>query len=871
MARRSFRFWSTLFTIALAISLILGQVSPIKAQNPTSDLVQQGVKEYQQGQYQAAIASWQDALSGYQTEDNPNTVIVLENLARVYQHIGQAEQAIAFWSQAIDHYQQQGDKQQLGRSLTEQAQAYSSLGQHRQAIAILCGESNHQNQCSEDSAIAITQALKDSLGQAAAQGSLGEAYRLRGNYGKAVSYLKTSLKIAQATDNQQLQISALTSLGNAYSSLAQINYRRAESAVSRGDIYGLRGAEYATDSPVIKLRTEAKQQDKNALNYFQTSFKLATQQRNSREQIRSLISSLPIYYRLQDLPAAAKSKQQALDLIDTLTPESTTVYATIDLAKLLQPEKVSFTSCYRGDSLPKAQALLQQAVEQANQLQDNRAISFAVGELGHTYECDRDYEKALELTQKARLTAERNKDSLYLWEWQSGRILLAQGKRQEAITAYETAIATLESIRDNILSANRDIQFDFRDTVEPIYRGLIAQRLNTADDVLEIEPSQTQPVANVTSILTTVDSLRLAELQNYFGNDCAISDVVATSRLDLLNPNPHTAYFNTIILADRTAVIVNFPGGKTKIVWHKNKGKAAVTQEINQFRRGLENFYTQLDLTLGQNLYRWLIQPFAKDLQQEQITTLVFIQDGLLRSIPMAALHDGKQFLIQKYAIATTPSLNLTSPNTLTRKELKTLALGLSKASKIDNQSFPPLPNVKQEITEVQSFFTDSTGLLNANFTRKRMQQELTERSYPIVHIATHGQFSSEPEDTFLITGNNEKLTIPELDRIIRRTTTRNEPVDLITLTACQTAVGDERAALGLAGVAIQAGASSALASLWSISDEVTPAVVKDFYLGLQDESINKAQALQKAQLALIDQGVPPTFWSPFILIGNWL
>ncbi|NJK58468.1 MAG: tetratricopeptide repeat protein [Pleurocapsa sp. SU_5_0] len=442
MARRSFRFLLTLFTIALAIALALGQVSTIKAQTLTSNLVQQGVKEYQQGQYQAAIASWQQALADYQaTEDNPNTVIVLENLARVYQHIGQAEQAIAFWSQVTDRYQQLGDKQKLGRSLTEQAQAYSSLGQHRQAIAILCGESNHKNQCSDNSAIAIAQATADPLGEVAAQGSLGETYRLRGDYAKAVGYLEASLKIAQAIKNRQLQMSALTSLGNNYSSLAQVSYRRAESAVSRGDIYGSRGVEYAIDSPVMKLRTEGKQQDKSALNYFQASLKLATQQGNSSEQVRSLISSLPIYYRLQDFSAAAKSKQQAQALIATLTPESTTVYATIDLAKLLQPEQVSFTSCYNADSLPAAQALLQQGVDLAKQLQDNRATSFALGELGHLYECSQDYEQALELTQKARLSAEKDKDSLYLWEWQTGRILLAQGKSEAAITAYETAIA----------------------------------------------------------------------------------------------------------------------------------------------------------------------------------------------------------------------------------------------------------------------------------------------------------------------------------------------------------------------------------------------------------------------------------------------
>jgi CHAT domain-containing protein/tetratricopeptide (TPR) repeat protein len=872
MARRSFRCWQIMFAIGLVISLLLGQVSISLAQNPNGNLlVQQGVSEYQQGQYQAAIDKWNRALTIYLEEKKqPNAVIVLENLARAYQKLGQTENAIAKWQEVTDNYRQIGESRQLGRSLTELAQAYSSLGQHRNAIAILCGKSDNKQECSSDSAILLAQKTRDALGEVAAKGSLGEAYRLRGDYTKAVNYLEDSLKIAQTLDNPQLEMSALNSLGNAYSSLAQISYRRAESAASRGDIYGSAGQKYAPDSPVVKLKEDGRQQDKIALNYCQNSLDIATKQANSLEQVRSLISSLPIYYRLEDTTAAAKSKQQAQSLIATLPSGSTTVYATIDLAKLLQPEKVSFTSCYSAEILPEARALLQQGVAKAQQLGDSRVTSFALGELGHIYECSQDYQQALEITQKARLAAEQDKDSLYLWEWQTGRILLAQGKQDAAIAAYEKAIATLESIRDDILTANRDVQFDFRDNVEPIYRGLIDQRLSSADNVLVIEPTETQQVKNVNSILTTVDSLRLAELQNYFGNDCALSDVVAIGKVDLLDPNPHTAYFSTIILDERTAVIVNFPGRKTKIVWNANQGKAAITEEINQFRRGLESFYTQFDTSLGQNIYSWLVQPFAEDLERAKITTLVFIQDGLLRSVPMAALYDGKQFLIQKYAIATTPSLNLTSSSTLDKKELKALALGLSQGSKVDDKSFSPLPNVEAEIKEVKAIFAESTGLLNNQFTSDRVQQELTETSYPIVHIATHGQFSSEPEDTFLVTGNNQKLTITELDRIIRSTATQNEPVNLITLTACQTAVGDERAALGLAGVAIQAGASSALASLWSISDKVTPVVVKDFYLSLRNENLSKAEALQKAQIALIEQGFAPAFWSPFILIGNW-
>ena len=607
-----------------------------------------------------------------------------------------------------------------------------------------------------------------------------------------------------------------------------------------------------------------------------------------------MISSLSIYYRLGNTTAADNARQQALNLVSSLPSESTAVYATIDLAKLLQPEKVSFTTCYSVETIPEAQNLLQRGVNIARQLGDSRVLSFALGELGHTYECSQDYQQALKLTKQARIAAEKHPDSLYLWEWQTGRILLAQDKSPEAIgfasggaacgtcfrtlnapsrsaiAAYETAISTLDSIRDDLLTANRDVQFDFRDTIEPIYRGLIARRLSNVDPVSVIQPTETQQVSNVNSILTTVDSLRLAELQNYFGNDCAIADVVATEQVDLLAPPERTAYISTIILNDRTAVIANFPDRKTKIVWDTNRGKAAIAKEINQFRRGLENFYSKFDVSLGQNIYSWLIQPFAEDLEREQINTLVFIQDGLLRSVPMAALHDGEQFLVQKYAIATTPSLNLTRSNTLARQELKALALGLSEPSQINDRSFPALPNVETEIKQVQNIFAESTGVLNDRFTRDRIRQELAETSYPIVHIATHGQFSSEPEDTFLVTGNNEKLTITELDRIIRSTATQNEPVNLIALTACQTAVGDERAALGLAGIAIQAGANSALASLWSISDEYTPVVVENFYLGWRDSNLSKAKALQQAQLELIEQDVPPAFWSPFIIIGNW-
>lgn len=858
-------WFKLLFLISLSVFLLLGQVSLTKAQtSEPSQLVQQGVTEYQNHQYQKAIALWHRALSSYQASDNPNAIIVLENLARAYQETGQTEQAIAFWSQVTEQYQNQGNGRQLGRSLSEQAQEYSKLGQHPQAIALLCGSASIAK-CQPGSALQLAQEQQDQLGESAALGSLGEAYRLEGDYQKAARYGQKSLATAKLQTDSQLTMAALSSLGNTYSSLAQVSYRRADSAAKRGETYG--------NNSLLAVETKnAQKSDRQALDYFQQNLELAKAQRNSLAQVQSIIGSLPIYYRLQQYEKAANSRQQALSLISALHPQQNTVYAIIDLIKLLQPERATFRSCLNADNLTQAQQLLRPAITLANKLGNQRAESFALGELGHTYECEGNYQQALKFTQQARLAAEKDKDSLYLWEWQTGRILSTEGNKAQSINAYETAIATLDTIRDDLLTADRDIQFDFRDSVEPIYRELIEQRLASEAQTTVIKPNQKARVANISSVLNTIDSLRLTELQNYFGNDCAIADVVTPDKVDLLQPAKHTAYFNSIILKDRIAIIVNFPDRHTKIAWRRNPENITIAAEINQFRRGSEAFYDEnYDLQPGQNIYNWLIRPFAEDLEQAEIDTLIFTHDGLLRSISMAALHDGKQFLVEKYALGTTPSLNLINRSQIDQTQNKALALGLTKESTIEGRLYNSLPNVKQEIQQVEGIFAKSRGLLDADFTRDRVQQELSQTSYPILHIATHGQFSSEPKDTFLITGDGKKLTLSELDRLIRTTAKNTQPVNLISLTACETAVGDERAALGLAGVAIQAGASSALASLWSISDEVTPQVVKEFYTSLQQGNTSKAKALQQAQKSLIAKGEHPAFWSPFIVIGDWL
>ncbi|MDX2230559.1 MAG: CHAT domain-containing protein [Leptolyngbyaceae cyanobacterium bins.349] len=870
--RRSFL---ALFLCSLMVCLWLSSQSSALSPQPfltasAPQLVQQGVERYRAGDYNNAISLWKNALQEYEkTNNRTEQGIVLQNLARAYQQLGQDNDAISLWEQVIRLYRQLSNTTQVARALTEQAQAYSRIGQHRKAIALLCNEVGRDS-CSVNSALQLALKTQDRSIEVAALGSLGNAYRSLGEYTAAQKNLEKAWQQAEQLGQPTYQMSVLSSLGILHSSLAQVSDRRADLAQQSGD---------ATEA--TQFQQQGRQEAQKARAYLQQSLDLARQQSHALDQLRSLLSLIPIYYRLNVAAQTTTAWQQANQLLTTLPDSRDRVYAAIDLANLLQPNaNSSQVQCLPSDRIPQAEALLQQAIPIARRLQDSRAASFALGELGRLYECQGNVSQALDFTQQARLAADQAldaKDSLYLWEWQTGRILKQQQRTTDAIAAYEKAIATLQSIRGDILTAARDIQFDFRDTIDPIYRELIALKLDQKTPVQTGTKSLAQGnSSDFRSILRTVDSLKLAELQNYFGSECVIAAVNQES-LDL-GAKTSAAVFSTIVLSDRTAVIVSLPTGQQQFTWIP-ASQQTITETINNYRRGLERARENYNPNLAQQIYDWIVRPFEQDLQTAQVNTLVFVQDGVFRTVPMASLHDGKQFLIQRYAVAITPSLTLTDPKPLDRENLRVLALGLTKETFVDGEPFPPLPNVRQELAGIRDLIPGSKKLLDEEFTRDRLKQELSETVYPILHIATHGKFATDPRETFIVTGDAQKLTFNELDQLIRRVSRNTEPLELLSLTACETAVGNDRSALGLAGVAVQAGARSAIASLWSVNDATTAKLATEFYAKLQNPQLSKAGALQAVQQEFITGKVSfdgidathPAYWSSFVLIGNWL
>ena len=255
-------------------------------------------------------------------------------------------------------------------------------------------------------------------------------------------------------------------------------------------------------------------------------------------------------------------------------------------------------------------------------------------------------------------------------------------------------------------------------------------------------------------------------------------------------------------------------------------------------------------------------------LAEKQINTLVFVPDGALRTVPFASLHDGEKFLIQDLAVAVAPGLSLVAPQALERGKARLLLNGLSKPV----QGFAPLDFVTGELRSIDPKSTSAT-LLNEDFTLAQFKRNLTYEQYSIVHIASHGKFNRYVRNTFVLTYDG-KLTLNDLESLIRPSQYRGRPVELLVLSACQTAAGDDRAALGLAGVAVKAGARSALASLWFVNDQSTSALVSEVYSQLrQSPSVSKARALQAAQIKLLNDRRyrHPCYWSPYLIIGNWL
>ncbi len=492
---------------------------------------------------------------------------------------------------------------------------------------------------------------------------------------------------------------------------------------------------------------------------------------------------------------------------------------------------------------------------------DTRAQSFALGYLGHLYERARRFDEAGQLTRRAIFVTPdaAAADLLYRWHWQDGRIHRAAGRPDEAIAAYRLAVHHLQSIRADLALNLAGGKSSFRSVLGPVYFEL-ADLLLARGASLGSAPEAGRILEEARA---TIELSKAAELQDYFQDSCVAEQQARVS--SLVQVDAGTAVIYPILLPDRTEIIATFAGGSRQFTIPV--GAQALTELVRDYRLKLERRTTRQYLLPAQKLYDILIRPLEPELRQRAVDTLVFVPDGPLRTVPMGALHDGSDFLVARYALATTPGMSLTETRPLQQRTVQVLLNGIT----VPVQGFPALPAVSDELQALQKLYGGTT-LKDHDFLVANVERELGDKPFSVVHIASHGEFNGDVNQTFLL-AYDQKLTMNRLEALIGPSRYRKQPIEMLTLSACQSAAGDDRAALGLAGVAIKAGVRSALASLWYINDESTATLMADFYRQIGMPGASKARALQQAQIALgrDSRYRHPYYWAPFLLIGNWL
>ncbi len=886
--------------------LVVFEISPVFSQTPqpVTQIVRQGKDYYDKGRYRQAVEKLEQAVKSFSASGNSlNQAVTLSNLSLAYQELGewqeaekainqslqiigfdgkkleitgfseqklkilapsldiygkllfkrsQPDNALNYWRLAGKIYQQLNINSGLIQNQINQIQALQSLGLYQQARIIV--EQLEQNVETLPAPLK-TQALL----------SLGDILRATGDLKGSQTALEQALDITKDTPRAKTWLS----LGNTF--------------YARGNLE--RDRNQQTSKMLTPWQCTINTAPDEALAFYKQADK-AYQQATNLQGIDgeefSTKAQLNRLSLLTDTGNFTSALQASKNInLSKLPPSRTKVYAQINLARELtclnqQPEIINQLYSWQ-----KIDSILKNAVEIAETLGDNKAKSYAIGNRGSLYEYlaiqnqissqkqnkfnskNQNIKTAQKLTSEALLIAQPSEapSIAYQWQWQLGRLANIQGDKQKAVANYQAAVNTLELVRDDLLSINSDVQFSFRDNVEPVYRQLVNLLLTSTENT-----SLSQN--NLTSAINLIDSLQLAELENFLR--CNLASLAKGNQQNT-QVGQKAAFIYPIILEDRLEVLYKLPGEQFKS-YSNAVTRNEVEKTAQKLRKAIARRDTETANEYSQTVYQWLIKPLEKELAKNQaVETLVFVLDTELRNIPMAVLYDqkNKEYLVEKkYALSVLPTSQLFNLRPSSEK-LKILAGGISEALEVENLKFEAI-DAKYELSQI-SELASTQSLLNQEFNQKALQQKLKNEDFSVLHLATHGNFSSDPEQTYIL-AYNELLRPNDINRLLGGENKRSR-IELLVLSACQTANGDNRATLGLAGLAVRAGADSTLATLWKVNDEFTIKLIKRFYQEL-NTGVSKAEALHRAQKTLVFGGKyrnEPYDWGAYILVGNWL
>jgi CHAT domain-containing protein len=658
--------------------------------------------------------------------------------------------------------------------------------------------------------LAVRKQIGDRNGEGNSLNNLGVSYNYLGQYQKAIDFYQQSLAIYKQVGNRNGEGNSLLGLGNAYGSLGQyqkaIDFYQQSLEIKRQ--IGDRNNEGRSLSNLGNNYSSLGQYQK-AIDFFQQSLAISRQIGDRDNEGRSLSNLGIAFAKLNKIELAILYYKQSLNVRESIRK---------DIRGLSQEEQKSYLSTVEYTYRNLADLLLKQ----------NRSL---------------EARQVLDLLKVQELSAYLNNVK---GNTQTQQGVDLQPSEQSIIALANELTALQQKDREGKLTESEQ------------------KRLSQLVQAEQTQNEKFNSFLNSPEIQRLTDEIRRTEQQQNV-------NLASYRKLqkEVLSQLPTAVMLYPLILDDRLELILvstNTPPIRRTV----NIRREELNKLIIDFRAGLLDQGSEDVKEPAQKLYKTIIKPFESELAQLKIDTIIYAPDGQLRYIPLSALYDGKQWLIEKYRINNITAESLTGFNLkpISKPHILAGAFGGKVGDK--RSGFSGLPATLIEVQKISDRFTDTTTLIESAFTKNATATKAN--SYTILHLATHGFLSvDKPEDSFILFGDGDKATI----RNIQDWSLKN--IDLVVLSACETGIGNKLGSgieiLGLGYQMQSAGARVAIASLWKVNDAGTQALMEAFYGELQKGDVTVVEALRKAQVALIksSQYNHPNYWSAFFAIGNGL
>jgi tetratricopeptide (TPR) repeat protein len=861
---------------------------------------------YSLGEYQKAISYYQEALNiAKKIGDRQGEGNSLGSLGNAYLSLGEYQKAISYYQEALNIAKEIGDRKGEGSLLGNLGIAYDSLGQYQKAISYY------------QEALNIAKEIGDRQGEGNWLGNLGNAYLSLGEYQRAIGYYEEALNIAKEIGDRQGEGNRLGNLGSAYRSLGQ--YQKAisyyQEALNIAKEIGDRQGE-GNWLGNLSIAYYSLGQYQKAISYYEDALKIAKEigDRNSEGRLLGILGN--VYFFLGEYQQTIGYFEEALNIAKEIGDRK-------NEGSLVGNLGIAYFSL---GQYQKAIGYFEEALNIAKKIGDKQCEGNSLGNLGNAYDSLGQYQKAISYYQEALNIAKEigDVDSERIVNLNLGIVYddhLPQPDK--AYNYYHRSIELSESMRGGLIEESHKIGFFGR--IEDAYNRIVSlcYKLNKEKEAYEyteraksrafldllatteIKPTvalppelrqkedecvgllrqaQRRPFEETTpkpqidvikvneeleaiydeiekydpeyAFLRSGRPLNLNQIQELLVLAAKESKAKALhSRHPSLEYKPlglSIALVEYFVIEDAVFIFVIRGDDSSLHIEKKSISGERLYRYIENYFREVANYLEYGDMRqTWQELSQYLIEPIAKYLKKGDI--IYIVPHGVLHYLPFHALRYNGRYLIEDFQIVYSPSASLIKYCQLKRidKFESCLSLGV----------------VFEEEAEMVAKLFNTSAYTGEVVTEDLVQRECKDKD--IIHFSCHGLFDHlQPISSGLVLSNDKILSVNDIFGLRLN-------ANLVTLSACETGISDQKPGdelIGLTRGFIYAGTPSVVVSLWSVEAKSTLQLMNRFYTYLINDKMTKVEALQKAQLEIMemDEYEHPYFWAPFILIGDW-